>query len=119
MGEEPEAKVHSRGARSAGDQGLREALRPGRPSVHALELHRSGLDSRETARRVSQRLQRKSRQGGLPGFQNMNDFSIRAIVRSLSHALLWLQFLLKSFSARAVAGFLSLLTEDSRWVSRR
>ena len=58
-------KFNTRRARSAGDQGLWQALCPGRPSVHALEFHRSGLDPRKAERRVSQRLQRKSRQGRL------------------------------------------------------
>src|SRR5262245_50489880 len=73
MGEEPETKIYTRGTRSAGDQVLRKTLRPWRPSVYALELYRSGLDPREAARRASQRLQRKSRQGRLSRFQNIND----------------------------------------------
>src|SRR5215510_11404429 len=73
MGEEPEVKIHTRGARSAGDKRLRQALRPRRSSVYVMEFHRSGLDPREAARRASQRLQRQSRQGRLSRFQNIND----------------------------------------------
>ena|GEM_PF-3753732 len=49
VGEGREVKVYVRGAGSALRQGLRQALRPGRSSVYALEFHGSRLVARETS----------------------------------------------------------------------
>ncbi len=54
-----------------GNQRLWQALRPGRPSIHAMEFYRSGLDTRNGATRTGGGLQSQGCQGGISEFQDL------------------------------------------------